>query len=475
VDIRTKLILALVAVSLGSMIVLGAVVSPRVEQYLRDGMLQQLDQLAEAKDESLGWIIAGWRDGTDLVASRTQLRALVDEHRRAGGEGSAARIEAILAEALDASRSGTRFEIYDAEGRSVAATERGNPAPAEVAALAADPGTEPAYAGVTVGEDGSPQVTFLASLALEGRPVGSLLAVFEAPELLELTAHHHGLGETGETLIFATDAEGVPRTLHPTRHAASVVLAADPDALATRAMAGDTEPIARGVTDYRGHEVFAATRLVEETGWGLVVKIDRAEAMQRGVDFNAWLRQTAVILAAFAIVLGLVLALRFALPIHTLAAVAEKVRGGDMSARASVTGEDEIGLLAHTFNGMADDLERRMQELRQYRRFFDVTIDLMCIAGTDGYFRRTNPAFERELGWRAEELAERPFLDFVHPDDVARTRAEVEKLAQGIPTISFENRYLCKDGSYKLLRWTSYPEGDVLYAIARVLDRAPTA
>jgi hypothetical protein len=57
----------------------------------------------------------------------------------------------------------------------------------------------------------------------------------------------------------------------------------------------------------------------------------------------------------------------------------------------------------------------------------------------------------------------------VHPDDVDKTLREVAELAEGIPTVSFENRYRCKDGTYKLLRWTSYPENDVLFAIARVL------
>jgi PAS domain S-box-containing protein len=202
----------------------------------------------------------------------------------------------------------------------------------------------------------------------------------------------------------------------------------------------------------------------------VVVKIDRAEGMASVADFDEWLRRMAVILSAFAIVVGLVLALRFALPIHDLAEVAERIGRGEMDARAETAREDEVGLLARTFNGMADELERRMGQMKEFRHFFDVSIDLMCIAGTDGYFRRTNPAFEKELGWSQQELEERPFLDFVHPDDLAKTQDEVAKLAEGIPTISFENRYQCKDGTYKTLRWTSYPEGGALYAIARVID-----
>lgn len=107
-------------------------------------------------------------------------------------------------------------------------------------------------------------------------------------------------------------------------------------------------------------------------------------------------------------------------------------------------------------------------EVYDVERFFNYALDMLCIAGTDGYFKKVNPAFTRILGYSADELLQQPFEDFVHPDDRYDTVAEVGKLSSGAVTLSFENRYRCKDGSYRDLRWTSFPEAStgLLYAVA---------
>jgi len=215
--------------------------------------------------------------------------------------------------------------------------------------------------------------------------------------------------------------------------------------------------------------VFLATRIIPSTGWGVAVKIDQTEQELPIVDFRSRMRRLAVALAAFAILFGTMIGIRVAQPIHHMAETAEKIAGGDLAARTDLHREDEVGMLARTLDGMAEALEEQVGLLTEYRKFFDVSIDMLCIAGTDGYFKRVNPAFSRELGWTEEELTSRPFLELVHEDDVASTMREIEKLAGGIPTIRFANRFLCTDGSYKWLRWNAYPEPESgrLYAIAR--------
>jgi len=102
-------------------------------------------------------------------------------------------------------------------------------------------------------------------------------------------------------------------------------------------------------------------------------------------------------------------------------------------------------------------------------RLFALSIDMLCIAGFDGYFKKLNPAWSQTLGFTDEELTARPYLDFVHPEDRAATIAEATKLSAGIDTIHFENRYGCKDGSYKWLAWTAKQSvsEQLIFAIAR--------
>jgi PAS domain S-box-containing protein len=102
-------------------------------------------------------------------------------------------------------------------------------------------------------------------------------------------------------------------------------------------------------------------------------------------------------------------------------------------------------------------------------RFFEINIDLLCQLDFNGYFKRLNPAWERTLGWTRAELLSRPFIDFVHPDDRERTLRQNANVRAGGQALSFENRYLCKDGSFRWLLWNAAPdsEGRMIYSVAR--------
>ncbi len=101
--------------------------------------------------------------------------------------------------------------------------------------------------------------------------------------------------------------------------------------------------------------------------------------------------------------------------------------------------------------------------------FFNTTLDMLCVAGFDGYFRRLSPTWNHVLGWTDAELMARPFVEFVHPDDRAATLEAASALVDGSKVISFVNRYKCADSTYKWIEWNSYgyPDKQLIIAAAR--------
>lgn len=110
-------------------------------------------------------------------------------------------------------------------------------------------------------------------------------------------------------------------------------------------------------------------------------------------------------------------------------------------------------------------------------RFFELSLDLFCIANLDGYFLRVNQNFSRLLGHADQEFLTRPFLDFVHPADRAATTAEMSKLMEGLPVVQFRNRYRDSGNEYHWLEWTarSVVEEGLIYAVARDVTEARLA
>ncbi len=101
--------------------------------------------------------------------------------------------------------------------------------------------------------------------------------------------------------------------------------------------------------------------------------------------------------------------------------------------------------------------------------FFELSEDLICIAGYDGYFRRINPAVSKLLGYTEEELFSKPISSFIHPEDQAITAKHRGHLIQNTPLLNFENRYITKKGDVVWLCWTSMPlhSEELVYAIAK--------
>ncbi len=203
-----------------------------------------------------------------------------------------------------------------------------------------------------------------------------------------------------------------------------------------------------GYRDYRGVDVVGAWRWSDRLGVGIAAEQDLDEAYdtftsnRRAIDLFG-----AIIIAL--IIWGTIASVRQSRWMTSLNHVLERKvyeRTRDLSAAQS-----------HVETAMS-----------QFRKFFDLSLAPACIANTDGRFLRVNSAFANTLGYSRQELTNRLFLELVHPDDVESTVAEIAKLAEGLPTIDFQNRFRRADGTWCWLSWTSAPATDgALYAVAR--------
>jgi len=141
--------------------------------------------------------------------------------------------------------------------------------------------------------------------------------------------------------------------------------------------------------------------------------------------------------------------------------------------RGKVIEWDDAGNPVRMFGTHADITRQKGAELDLkeshdvLERFFSVNLDLLCIADTEGNFIKVNKAWEDILGYSADELNGRRFLDFIHPDDLDATFSTMTQLKGQKEVLNFVNRYRRKDGNYRFIEWRSHPYGSLVYAAAR--------
>ncbi|MGY2753980.1 PAS domain S-box-containing protein [Thermostichus sp. MS-CIW-21] len=123
----------------------------------------------------------------------------------------------------------------------------------------------------------------------------------------------------------------------------------------------------------------------------------------------------------------------------------------------------------------AVDITARKSAEAELEQFFSVALDLLCIADAQGYFRRLNRAWETTLGYSLQELQSRPFLEWVHPEDVPATQAAMQQLVEEKRLDHFVNRYRTQDGSYRFIEWRASLAGSLFYAAGRDITLAKLA
>ena len=242
-----------------------------------------------------------------------------------------------------------------------------------------------------------------------------------------------------------------------------------------------------GVAEYQGADGqrrVGASAQIRGTPWAVRVDFPRSFVVAPARTFLARMLIVGLLFVVGAAVLARTISARITTPLHDLTHAAEAIAAGTPMVRVETKRRDEIGRLGAAFDAMAEQVqgvqrklqervEKRVAELQETRQeldgFFALSLDMLCIAGTDGYFKRLNPAWSETLGWTDEELRSKPYLDFVHPDDREASTRIAAQIVDESTLAHFENRYARRDGSYRWLEWKAVllPGRDFIYASAR--------
>lgn len=358
-DIRTKLALVLVFVSLISMGLIALFAYQTSAQLLQEVSIRQLDALAESKSMDLTRVHQGWRDKTRLIRNGTEIKEGLAQYVANHSDAAHQKLSRILEHTALSLEGVERVTIINVAGEEVCDVGKAQVFD-EIQLPIGD--REIVYNGAYLSDQKGLLVAFTTSLVADNEVVGGIEIVFNANDLVRMGSNYTGLGETGEVLIVTRTQNDKILVLNRLRHESELLSPgeipvgqiSDP---VSRVLAGESDIYIEDAFDYRGERVWAATRFIAELGWGLVVKVDASEEGERANFLRDTMFDIALALSAFAVIGGTLLGFYLARPIHDLAVLVERMRHGELDLRASVKGDDEIAYLGESVNALVDHLQ----------------------------------------------------------------------------------------------------------------------
>ena len=310
-------------------------------------------------------------------------------------------------------------------------------------------------------------------------PVGVLVSYIDQESFIKpLLYTGGGLGESGDIVLVNQHLEILISLKFPLPDGrAAELLEYQIEAEPARLAAAGKEGIAVS-RDYRGEPVLAAYRHIQVTpdmGWGMVVKRDQAEVfgpVMNNLYYSLIIGLVGILGAA---ALALWLANKISRPIQSLSRTAVQVKAGNLDVRSSVSGTDEVGILAAAFNSMIsriqnwhseleEQVKRRTSELQaeveernraqdalkkseeMLRDFLVRANDLIQMVDSDGKFLFTNRAWRDTLGYSEEDVKELTLFDVIHPESVSHCKDVFSRVLSGEPVSNVEAVFVTKDG-----------------------------
>ncbi|HXZ30503.1 MAG TPA: PAS domain S-box protein [Dehalococcoidia bacterium] len=461
--IKTKLLLAFLIIALIPIGVISIVSYFTAKDALTHQVLSHLESVAEIQRNRVESIYEQNLERLNLVSSRTQLRLSLDSFISNPNSDDQDRMNQSLLDARSSMSSFRDISVLTLDGKVVASTDATKIGSIHLTDEAFIRGQNEDTADIFYLDENRNLCMYLSGpLYLEDKLLGVVVIESAGDSIIAAITDYTGLGTTGETQLAETDANGDALFITPTRFGQSTALSqvVPKDEVSSpiiQALAKN-EALFTNAVDYRGKPVLAATEYIPETGWGLVTKIDRAEALASVSRLQYLLPMIVLLSLAFVLLISLLLSRAIARPIIKLAHMANEVSEGDLSVRAEVTSKDEIGILANACNQMKDSLVKTNSELEQelderkkaeekYTTLVERSNDGIIII-QDGLVKFANSKMIEMTGFSLKEATGKPFLEFVSPKYQASVTENYQRRVSGEKAPNnYEIEVLTKDGS----------------------------
>jgi len=422
-SIRTKTTAAVLVAALAPLAIVGFISYEKQESLAIDSAFERLEGIAAAQVSQLDAMVNADREIAEILVTQTAVRDGLTMTE--GGLVESALISTVTE--IDRLES---VALIDNNEQIVAASDSG--AVDRVNAVRDRLAMEGQFEGVVVeGASGAPVILSATPVIVDGEQVGCVVIETRIDAITALATNYEGLSDTGETSVAQLHVSGGAQFIAPLRFKDGAVLntVVPPTAVEapiTLALAGYSERF-EGVPDYRQESVLAVTRTVEGPGWGVVVKIDRSEALAGMSSFRATLMGATLVGALLVIAMAVLFARLISRPIRRLTEAAVGVAEGDLGARADIRSRDEIGALASAVTTMTDTLveANSVEALRnleleavnaqleatdeRVRSIVDHAAEGIITCSGDGIIQALNPAAAELLGRSASVIEGQSF------------------------------------------------------------------
>jgi PAS domain S-box-containing protein len=473
VKLTPRLTLVFIAYALAILISVGLMVYNSGKDALRQATISELQATALEKESSLArWVQDRQTDMSALAVDPTIIQAASDILKVTPNSVEAQLTQDELNEVLKSHLAQEEFlelRLLDPESGKILASTN----PAEEGKVEKD---HPYYVNGKSGPfvensyDSSKQQSFVmtASTPLktrQGELVGVLAGRLNPDEMNNIINRRTGLHQTDDAYLvnssnifvtqprFSTELEVLQGGIHN---------AAIDQCLQQQSGVAEAD-------DYRNVPAFSVYRWLPDRDLCLIVEMDQTEAYQPIRAFGGAIAGITALALLAAAALAFALARSLTHPILALQEGASRFGQGELDVRLDDRAKDELGQLAGEFNRMAEALAEQQTHLRRRaEQFFNLSPDLFCTINSTLRIQDRNPAWELTLDYSREELKGRLLSNFVHPDDWAMVRSELERITKE-GSGRFENRWRHKRGHFLWLAWVVvYSSQDqLLYAAAR--------